>query len=455
MSATTDVASLLARLHFEETINEQLHPFGAKQQPHQLSRVGHRPPLSSSLSVPESFYLPPFGGTSSQLVEMPVTPEEIEELYRRPFDRRSLSVVDAVSSSSSSPAGRRSSMAVDLPCQTTSTRYKTELCRPFEEHGTCRYGSKCQFAHGRAELRTVSRHPKYKTDLCRTFHSTGLCPYGPRCHFIHNEEIDGVAVQPQEPHPIQQQQQSELERVLGHLQQQQLGQFVVDEEETTTVLSARIQRQRSLQYPSAAAAGWDLQVVGLPPKCRRPSVPTSLFGLLEPGASRNVSRSVGSTGPESASSSASSISNSPSPSPTNGLLGAATAADELLSWPGSSGSVPVTPGVGGGFDAAGFSYLTPPNASAWQGLHQHAESPIKDNVDHAQSAASTSSAAENLVAAIVSQMTPDQLSKVICQLASFSQTPISQTPSPVRDVPWSQPSLLYPTAAPSVAGCEW
>ncbi|XP_044024680.1 mRNA decay activator protein ZFP36L1b isoform X2 [Siniperca chuatsi] len=69
-----------------------------------------------------------------------------------------------------------------------SSRYKTELCRPFEENGTCKYGDKCQFAHGMHELRSLSRHPKYKTELCRTFHTIGFCPYGPRCHFIHNAE---------------------------------------------------------------------------------------------------------------------------------------------------------------------------------------------------------------------------------------------------------------------------
>jgi len=66
-----------------------------------------------------------------------------------------------------------------------SSRYKTEMCRPFQEHGTCKYGDKCQFAHGFNEVRNVNRHPKYKTDLCRTYHSVGFCPYGPRCHFIH------------------------------------------------------------------------------------------------------------------------------------------------------------------------------------------------------------------------------------------------------------------------------
>uniref|UniRef100_A0A3Q2XGZ4 mRNA decay activator protein ZFP36 n=2 Tax=Hippocampus comes TaxID=109280 RepID=A0A3Q2XGZ4_HIPCM len=69
-----------------------------------------------------------------------------------------------------------------------STRYKTELCRTFEESGLCKYGAKCQFAHGPEELRGLSRHPKYKTEPCRTFHTVGFCPYGARCHFIHNAE---------------------------------------------------------------------------------------------------------------------------------------------------------------------------------------------------------------------------------------------------------------------------
>lgn len=75
-----------------------------------------------------------------------------------------------------------------LPQQVNTSRYKTELCRPFEEAGECKYGDKCQFAHGMQELRNLQRHPKYKTELCRTFHSVGFCPYGPRCHFVHNAE---------------------------------------------------------------------------------------------------------------------------------------------------------------------------------------------------------------------------------------------------------------------------
>lgn len=74
------------------------------------------------------------------------------------------------------------------PTTVNTSRYKTELCRPFEEFGVCKYGDKCQFAHGMPELRSLARHPKYKTELCRTYHTVGFCPYGPRCHFVHNQE---------------------------------------------------------------------------------------------------------------------------------------------------------------------------------------------------------------------------------------------------------------------------
>lgn len=67
------------------------------------------------------------------------------------------------------------------------TLYKTEMCRTFEETGICKYGVKCQFAHDRAELRNIQRHPRYKTEICKTFWEQGNCPYGKRCCFIHTE----------------------------------------------------------------------------------------------------------------------------------------------------------------------------------------------------------------------------------------------------------------------------
>ncbi|XP_045137986.1 uncharacterized protein LOC123520121 [Portunus trituberculatus] len=80
-----------------------------------------------------------------------------------------------------------------LPRLSNPLRYKTELCRSFEESGDCRFGQACTFAHGLRELRAVLRHPRYKTDLCRTYHGAGYCQYGARCHFIHDPDEDGIA----------------------------------------------------------------------------------------------------------------------------------------------------------------------------------------------------------------------------------------------------------------------
>merc|ERR1712045_696173 len=109
---------------------------------------------------------------------------------------------------------------VSPPVQNAS-RYKTEMCRPFQENGSCKYGEKCQFAHGVQELRTVSRHPKYKTDLCRTYHSVGFCPYGPRCHFVHN--LDEVTNEPSTNQGSQQQGQQQQQQ--QKQQQQQPSSF--------------------------------------------------------------------------------------------------------------------------------------------------------------------------------------------------------------------------------------
>jgi len=95
------------------------------------------------------------------------------------------------SSSNSSPGDE------ETPSQNL---YKTELCRSFVETGTCRYGAKCQFAHGKNELRTIVRHPKYKTEICKTFHTLGTCPYGTRCRFIHTRPKTEFGSVPSSPY---------------------------------------------------------------------------------------------------------------------------------------------------------------------------------------------------------------------------------------------------------------
>lgn len=64
--------------------------------------------------------------------------------------------------------------------------YKTELCRSWEEKGSCRYGPKCQFAHGEEEIRKVARHPKVCfLLLCTSLINTdAVCLPTPSTHLV-------------------------------------------------------------------------------------------------------------------------------------------------------------------------------------------------------------------------------------------------------------------------------
>jgi len=69
-------------------------------------------------------------------------------------------------------------------------KYKTEMCKNWELRGTCKFGDKCCFAHGRKELKAkVLTHIKYKTKPCKQYHQTGNCPYGQRCQYLHKEAL--------------------------------------------------------------------------------------------------------------------------------------------------------------------------------------------------------------------------------------------------------------------------
>jgi len=69
-------------------------------------------------------------------------------------------------------------------------KYKTEMCKNWELRGTCRFGDKCCFAHGRHELKGKAlTHVKYKTKPCKQYHQAGFCPYGQRCQYLHREAL--------------------------------------------------------------------------------------------------------------------------------------------------------------------------------------------------------------------------------------------------------------------------
>jgi hypothetical protein len=89
--------------------------------------------------------------------------------------------------------------------------YKTRMCKNFEQMGSCKFGDKCNFAHGKEELRrsvgaasTVSAGRGggssssggggggtcaggFKKRLCERF-ANGSCLYGSRCTFAHGAD---------------------------------------------------------------------------------------------------------------------------------------------------------------------------------------------------------------------------------------------------------------------------
>lgn len=67
------------------------------------------------------------------------------------------------------------------------TKYKTELCKKFQNTGKCPYGYKCRFAHGKEELLAKLQGNNYKKKPCKSFTIKGFCPYGSRCSFRHDE----------------------------------------------------------------------------------------------------------------------------------------------------------------------------------------------------------------------------------------------------------------------------
>ncbi len=72
-------------------------------------------------------------------------------------------------------------------------KYKTELCKTFEETGFCPYVNKCRFAHGKNELFNKSLNVNnYKVKKCKSFYCETFCIYGSRCLFKHSDEKENI-----------------------------------------------------------------------------------------------------------------------------------------------------------------------------------------------------------------------------------------------------------------------
>jgi hypothetical protein len=96
---------------------------------------------------------------------------------------------------------------VDIEQPKTVRLFKSEMCRAFLQYGTCKFGLRCQFAHGKEELREAKKPEHFKTKRCKKFYEDGICPYGSRCLFIHNErafdsESDEMVTPTLSPSPL-------------------------------------------------------------------------------------------------------------------------------------------------------------------------------------------------------------------------------------------------------------
>jgi len=72
--------------------------------------------------------------------------------------------------------------------RTDPSRYKTKLCSAWMDRNTCAYKDSCQFAHGKADLRSPAfGDDKAKTKLCEQWATYGSCSYEHVCRFAHGE----------------------------------------------------------------------------------------------------------------------------------------------------------------------------------------------------------------------------------------------------------------------------
>ncbi|XP_055809283.1 uncharacterized protein LOC129877778 [Solanum dulcamara] len=66
--------------------------------------------------------------------------------------------------------------------------HKSETCRWWEDSGSCRFGSKCRFVHGKEDLRPTAFANRNSSEalLCRSY-SSGSSSYGPRGRSVHHQ----------------------------------------------------------------------------------------------------------------------------------------------------------------------------------------------------------------------------------------------------------------------------
>ncbi|KAK9111144.1 hypothetical protein Scep_018663 [Stephania cephalantha] len=125
---------------------------------HQLLLQNHSN-LSSNSRGSSSTSLSPLSAIEN--LESPSSKRSSSPLFPSPLKvKEDVLVMDGILVGSS-PRGRARAILDSCPSPmgtNSSSLFKTEICRTWENSGSCHYGSKCQFAHGKEDLRPT-RHP--------------------------------------------------------------------------------------------------------------------------------------------------------------------------------------------------------------------------------------------------------------------------------------------------------
>ena len=70
----------------------------------------------------------------------------------------------------------------------------TQVCRDFQQHGSCRFGARCKFSHGRqaiahnAAAAAITKPKPNDSEVCFKFRQ-GRCTFGEKCRYAHTDAV--------------------------------------------------------------------------------------------------------------------------------------------------------------------------------------------------------------------------------------------------------------------------
>ncbi|XP_022974010.1 uncharacterized protein LOC111472626 isoform X1 [Cucurbita maxima] len=123
------------------------------------------------------------GGSSlsplSALENLETTPVRSPQIYGTPLKvHEEVIVMDEILISSVHGGAKTLKSALDSGSgggsSLSKNQYRTDICRSWEDSGSCRFGHKCQFAHGKEELRPVHLPVKTKPKFGEPYLTHGL-----------------------------------------------------------------------------------------------------------------------------------------------------------------------------------------------------------------------------------------------------------------------------------------